>query len=175
MPSLQRLIITSDGTTADFQSRCDLAPGQLPATNNFINYISGLCGGNSSALLAFKVGAAQATATVTSTGTAANNETMLLCNSTLTAKTSGAVPASGEFNISAVVATQATSIALAINSVVLLQGTVSATSALGVVTITSLVPGLVGNGLQISEALGNVTNTAFSGGLDGTTYNIDLR
>jgi len=105
-----------------------------------------------------------ATATITSTGSAVNGETASVANQTLTAKTSGAVPANGEFNISGTVATQAASIALAINSVVALSGIVSATSSLGVVTITSTLPGNVGNGLQISESLTNVTATAFSGG-----------
>jgi hypothetical protein len=113
-------------------------------------------------------GAIQATATITSTGSATNGETALVCNTTLTAKTSGADPTAGEFDISATVATQAANIALAINSVAALSGIVTATSALGVVTITAVQPGLTGNGLQISEGLTNVTKTAFSGGLDGT-------
>lgn len=112
-------------------------------------------------------GSIQASATMTSTGTASNNETALVANVTLTAKTSGAVPTNGEFNISAVVATQAANIALAINSVPALAGIVTATSALGVTTITAVQPGLSGNGMQISEGLSNVTATAFASGSDG--------
>lgn len=107
-----------------------------------------------------------ATATITSTGSASNNETMLLCNQTLTAKTSGAVAANGEFNISGTVGTQAANIAAAINAVAALSGVVTATAALGVVTVTSVTPGIVGNGLQISESLTNVTIAAFSGGVN---------
>lgn len=105
-----------------------------------------------------------ATATLTSTGTASNNETASIANQTITAKTSGAVPANGEFNISGTVATQAANIANAINSLPALAGIVTATSALGVTTITSVVPGIVGNALQASEALTNVALAAFSGG-----------
>lgn len=112
-------------------------------------------------------GSVQAFATLTSTGTASNNETALVANVTLTAKTSGAIPANGEFNISGVVATQAANIALAINSVPALSGIVTATSALGVTTITAIQPGLSGNGLQVSESLTNVTAAAFSSGSDG--------
>lgn len=111
-------------------------------------------------------GPAAATATITSTGSASNNETALVCNQTLTAKTSGAVAANGEFNISGTVGTQAANIAAAINAVAALKNQVVATAALGVVTITSLVPGTIGNGLQISESLTNVTATAFAGGTD---------
>jgi hypothetical protein len=119
-------------------------------------------------------GAVQATATITSTGSAVNNETMSLANVTLTAKTSGAVAANGEFNISGTVATQATNIKNAINAVSGLSGVVTATSALGVVTVTSVAPGTIGNGLQMSESLTNVTVSQFSGGVDGHTYDYNI-
>lgn len=112
-------------------------------------------------------GSVQATATITSTGAAVNNETMLLANVTLTAKTSGAVAANGEFDLSATPTTQAANIAAAINAVASLSGICQATSALGVVTVTAVQPGKSGNGLQISESLTNVTVTAFTGGSDG--------
>ncbi len=117
-------------------------------------------------------GPVAATATITSTGTATAAETMLVCNQTLTAETSGAVAALGQFNISGTVATQAANIAAAINALPALKNQVSATSALGVVTVTSLVPGTIGNGLQISESLTNVTATAFSGGTDATVITL---
>lgn len=117
-------------------------------------------------------GPISATATITSTGSATNGETMLLANQTLTAKTSGAVAASGEFNISGTVGTQAANIAAAINAVAALSGVVTATAALGVVTVTAVVPGIGGNGLQISESLTNVTVTAFAGGVNATVLTL---
>lgn len=113
-----------------------------------------------------------ATATITSTGSAVNDETMLLCNQTLTAKTSGAVAASGEFNISGTVGTQATNIAAAINAVAALSGVVTATASLGVVTVSSVSPGIVGNGLQISENLTNVAVAAFTGGVNAVVVTL---
>ena len=47
---------------------------------------------------------------LTSTGAASNNDTGLVCNQTITAKTSGAVPANGEFDLSATVGTPTTDI-----------------------------------------------------------------
>jgi hypothetical protein len=172
--SLQRLIINSDLSAVGFRSVCDLSPGQLPATENFLNYIAGLTGGNYMALLSFATGAVQATATFTHTGTAANGQIGTLLNTNLTAVTAGAVPASGQFNISGTPATQAASMVLAINAV--LGTKVLATNLLGVVTITSLVPGVMGNGLQISAGnLANVAAGAWANGSDGTAYTIDLR
>lgn len=124
--------------------------------------------GGSVSLTASTTDAVAATATITSTGTASNNETMSLLNVTLTAKTSGAVAASGEFDISGTVGTQATNIAAAINAVSTLTGKVTASANAGVVTVTSVIPGLIGNGLQISESLSNVTVTQFTGGAGGS-------
>lgn len=174
--SFQRLIITTDLTADGFKSVCDLSPLQLPAANNFENYIAALTGGNQMAKLDFNVGAVQATASITSTGTAGNNETMKLCNETLTAKSSGAVPANGEFNVSATVGTQATNIAAAINAMPELQSLVSAVANAGVVTVTALVPGAIGNGLECADVnLANVAVAGFANGSDGTNYIVDLR
>lgn len=126
----------------------------------------------SSAMSGGTNGPIAATATLTSTGAASNGDTGLVANQTLTAKTSGAVAANGEFNLSATVGTQAANIAAAINAVPALKNVVSATAAAGVVTITSLVPGTYGNGLQISSSLTNVTAAAFSGGKDSTVVTL---
>lgn len=139
-----------------------------------LSWLRGFAKGTRRGSIKVKQGPIQATATITSTGIASAADTVTVANIVLTAVASGAVPANGEWNVSAVVATQATSIALAINSISTLTGKVTATSALGVVTITSVVPGLVGNGLQISENASNVTNTAFASGTDGTAYNLTL-
>lgn len=170
MASLQRIVINSSGTKADFDSKCDLSPGQLPALINLENYIASLAGGNNAASLSIKVGAVQATGLITSTGAATAAEIFTLCNVVFTARASGAT--GNEFNASATVATQATNIAAAINASTDLTGKVTATSALGVVTVTASVPGLLGNGLQLSEGLTNATITAFSGGTDGTAHTL---
>lgn len=173
--SLTRLIIDSDLSSDGFKSVVNLAPLGLDGAISFQNYIGALCGGNEMASLTFQVGAVQATGTIVSTGTAGNNETMKILNETLTAKTSGAVPADGEFDISATPATQAANIALAINSVAALSGQVTAVAVEGTVTVTAVVPGIVGNGLELADVnLANVAVTGFSGGSDGTTYVLDL-
>lgn len=173
--SLQRLIINSDLTAAGFSSVCDLSPLQLPAANNFLDYIGGLCGGNYMALLSFQVGAVQATGLLTvSAGGSANDQAGTILNVTLTGKT--ASTANNEFTVSATASVQAANMAAAINASTSLAGKVTATAALGVVTITSVVPGLMSNGLQLSAGnLANTVATAFAGGSDGTGYSVDLR
>lgn len=175
MSSLTRLVITSNGTALGFKSQCNLAMGGLDAANSFANYIAGLTGGNEiGASLAFKVGAVQATGTITSTGAATAAQAMTLLNVTLTAIASD--PANNQFVPSATVGIQAANIAACINASTSLAGKVTATAALGVVTVTSIVPGLLGNGLQISAGnLSNVSVGAFANGTDGTAYSIDLR
>lgn len=175
MSSLQRLIITSPESADQFKSIVDLAPGKREGATALAAYLESLAGGVRSANILAQVGAAQATATITSTGTAANDETMKLANQTLTAKTSSAVAADGEFDISATPATQAANIAAAINAMPELAGIVSASSSEGVVTVLSLVPGLAGNGLECADVdLANVTVAGFSGGSDGTSYELAL-
>lgn len=174
MSSYQRIVITTPGTAADFKSICDLAPGQYAGLNNFIDYLGGVPD-QYPATLAFQVGAVFATATLTVSGAGSSNgETCVVGNITLTAVTSSADPTLGQFNISATPTTQAASMVVAINTIATLTGKVSAANVAGVVTITAAAPGLLGNGLQISEGLTNVALSAFSGGADGTAYTLTL-
>lgn len=173
--SLSTIVLTAgDMSAAALQSVINFA-NKKEGSTQLAAFIDSMAGGIHVGSLSCRVGATQATGalTVSSTGPL-NNETAVVAGTTITGKTSGAVPANGEFNISTTPATAAANIALAINSVASLVGVVTATSNLGVVTITASVPGLLGNGLILTEALTNVTATAFSGGTNGTVYNIDL-
>lgn len=116
------------------------------------------------------VGAVQASATFTVSSTGpTNGQIGTLVNQNLTARTAGAVPTNGEFNINASPTVVATGIALAINSFAATSALVTATSALGVVTITAKHAGSTGNGLQISAGnWSNVVAAGFSGGNGGT-------
>jgi len=176
MSSLQRIVLTYNGTADDFKSESNLAMGGQDALNNFIDYLGGLQGGAQlGAKLDFNVGAVKASGTITvATGGSTNNQTMTICGVTLTAKTSST--ANNEFTISATAATQAANMAAAINASTNLAGIVTATSALGVVTVTAVVPGKIGNGLVMANVnLSNVTAVSFANGIDGTAYSIDLR
>lgn len=169
--SVTSIIITTVDTAAMVldQLHPQIGASALDSVDRIARYVDGIANGAFYfSSIQENIGATQAHATITSTGTATNGETMSLANVTLTAETSGADPTLGQFNISGTVAIQAASIALAINSTPALLDIVTATSALGIVTVTAVNPGLVGNGIQISEALTNVTVAQFSGGLNGT-------
>ena len=105
-----------------------------------------------------------AKALVTFTGAAVNNETLIINGVTFTAKTSGAVAANGEFDLSATVATQATNLAAAINAVAdtRIAGVVTASSAFGVVTISAVYPSYACLGYSISESMTNTAVTAWA-------------
>lgn len=173
--ALQRIVIETPLTAAQ-----DAANMRLNGTGSWRNvfalfsWLRGFAKGTRRGNMLIKQNAVRATGTITSTGIATAADTVTVANIVLTAVASGAVPANGEWNISATVATQAASIALAVNSIATLTGKVTATSNLGVVTLSSVVPGLVGNGLQLSENASNVTAVAFASGTDGTAYNLTL-
>lgn len=168
--ALQLLQISSDETTAEIESIINIEQGSQAALQSYENYFAGILGGQYRATIYASIGTVQATATMTSTGAATATEIFTLANVVFTARASGAT--GNEFNVSGTVATQAANIAAAINASTDLTGIVTATSALGVVTITASVPGLSGNAIQFSEGLTNVTITQFTGGTAGDQLTI---
>lgn len=180
MSTMVRLDLTLPSNEATFIAKT--LPINTDGHRSFVNlstYLAAIAGATYSGKCHEVTGAIQALATLTvSAGGSMNSETMSLANITLTAKTSGADPTAGEFNISATAATQAASMVTAINTVAGLKGIVTATNVLGVITLTSVVPGAVGNGLQLSESLTNVAITNVFGavtlGVDGHTFDFNV-
>jgi phage tail sheath gpL-like len=113
--------------------------------------------------------AVQASGTVTVTGMAAA-ATVTVAGIVLTAVASGAV--GPQFNIGASDTLTAVNLAAAINA----QATapsVSATSALTVVTISAKAPGRVGNFIPLAiSAGGSVSGSTLASGVDATTYSV---
>lgn len=153
MSSTHNIVLT---VADDLEATVDLDPGDSrTALKNLINYLQAMLGGRKSGTLGIRTGLAYATATLTVSSTGSvNDETMTIAGITFTAKTSGAT--GNQFNISSTPATQATNMANAFNASSDLAGIVTAEAAGAVVALTSVVPGLVGNGLEITESLTNV-------------------
>jgi hypothetical protein len=172
--SFQRIVIESPLSADGFKSVVNLAPGPYEGLQALEGFMASVAGGQQAAKLTCNVGAVKAAGTLTvATGGSTAAQACTVLNVTLTGRASD--PAANEFVVSATAATQAANMAAAINASADLAGKVVASSLLGVVTITSVVPGLLGNGLQLSAGnLGNVTLGAFAGGTDGTETEIDF-
>ena len=112
--------------------------------------------------------AVSASTTGTFTGSPSNNETITVNGVVFTAKTSGAT--GNQFNIGSSVTANAANLAAAINASTTagIINTVGATSALGVVTFFSIIPGSVGLNIPITEALSNFTVAAATFSTGGT-------
>lgn len=113
-------------------------------------------------------GAVQATGTGTFTGAAVAAQTMTIAGVTFTAS---ATPneAANQYLASATVALEAASLARAINASTTASPLVYATSALGVVTITAVQPGLTGNFIPTVDV--NTDNFTFAQALLATGAN----
>jgi len=161
--SLVRLILNSNGSTADFKSQCNLSVLGLDGINNFQSYLAGLVGGmQAGASFAFEVGAVKATATIAFASTGpVNDQTCTLLGVTFTAKTSAST--SVQFTRSNTPSVNAVNLAAKINAYSDFSGVVTAS--------------LMGNLLAplANADLANTTIVSWAGGLDGTSYSIDLR
>lgn len=180
MSVFHRIILDVPGVTAtDMLARLRLtANAKRRGYTRLAKLFHSLAGGFEPSILKLNVGAAKATATMTFTDDPAANGTFVLCGVTFTGKASGA--ATNEWNITsggsaaADAAANAASVVTLVNANATCAASVIATSALGVVTFTALVPGAGANGLVLSESLTNCTAVTFAGGSDGTAYTVDL-
>lgn len=109
--------------------------------------------------------AASATITITHANLAAD-DAIVVCRQTLTAKDSGAT-AGTQYNIGADATADAVALAACINANTTLSKYVTATSAEGVVTVTSKMKGAWGNLLSISATDNAFAISNFAGGAGG--------
>lgn len=172
--ALTRLVIDTPLTATQ-----DLANVRMNGTGSWHNvfrlmdWLRGFAKGTRRGNILVKVGAVRAAGTVTFTGRPVADETLTIANVTFTAKDSGAT--GDQFDTSAgSVTTTAANLVVAVNASTNLTGKVVASSALGVVTLTAVVPGLQGNGLDLTESMTNTTKSAFASGTDGTAYSLTL-
>jgi hypothetical protein len=125
------------------------------ALNNAENIIKGIKSGSIlGSVDVHYVAASPVAASATVTLTYANidaDDTVTVANTVLTAKASGA-NGTTQFNKETDATVTATNLAACINANTTLNKFVSASSAAGVVTITSLVKGVVGNGLALATS-----------------------
>lgn len=171
MSSIIRIDLTIPSSTATFTAKT--LPKNTDARMSFERlgaYLHAIAGAVYSGKINETTGAVRATSTFTFASTGpTNNETCTVANVTFTAKTSGAT--GNQFNISSTDTVVAANFAAAINGSTSLVGIVSATVSGAVVTLTSLAPGNVGNGIETGVGtLANTTVVAFAGGAESARY-----
>lgn len=170
--SKQVIEIETSQVADSFKSDCDLSMLGLDAVSNLSNYLNGVSGGSYPSNISVKVGAVNASGTITvaSTGSA-NDQTCTIAGVTFTAKTSGAT--GNQFNISTTPATQAANMSAAINASASLAGIVTCYADGAVVRMSCYAPGRIGNGVVAANVnLANTTFASMAGGSDGTEYNV---
>jgi hypothetical protein len=168
--AITTLITIVSGTEAagDITERLHSRSGSHPndVVNGLANYMNGLAGGQYQGSVDVSVnrsGAARASGTITFSGTGAANDTILINGVTFTAKSSGAT--GDQWNVGASATLSAAALAAAINASAsaLVSGHVTASSALGVVTITSKSYSVAGNAVTIAEGVDGSSHMAVSG------------
>jgi hypothetical protein len=174
--SFQRIVIESPLSAVGFQSVCDLSPGPYEGLQALQSYLGSVAGGQQSAKLQIQVGAVKASGTVTFSSTGpTNGQTCTILGVTFTAQSAAPSAGAAAFQVNATPATVAANLAAAINGYSAFAGIITATSALGVVTVSMVVPGTLGNYMLaiVNVNLSNAVFVNWAGGTNGTLTTID--
>jgi phage tail sheath gpL-like len=162
--SIQSMIILDQPeSSADMQALVHAETGnRFLAGKKLMNYLRSLMGGARQATVKVCVNAVKATGTITLSSHVAT-DTVTVNGITFTCVASGAT--GNQYNVGASDALTADALAAAINANTTLDGMVVATSASGVVTLTALFPGELGNGVTLAiSAHGSVSAARMAGG-----------
>lgn len=170
-----KVILTlSSGTSQAEAAKLQVATGNISALRKVQNFLDAFASGNQlaygvgappSVLVSTQGGAAQASGTLTLTSVVATN-TAAINGVTFTAIASGAT--GNQFNVGGTDTLTAANLAAAINASAssLISGYVTASSALGVVTVSSVFYGIGGNQVTLVGSTNIVASGArLTGGL----------
>lgn len=168
--AISRITITHSAKipVLDIQRKlCQPTGSQREFIRELINELKGFASGarNGSMIVELEnaTNTTKATGTITCTGVPTANDTVTIGGKVLTWKASAGNE--NEITIGGSATTSGDALAAAINANSVLAGLVSATAATGVVTITCVVPGRIGNLITTAEAGTNTTvqQTVLSG------------
>ena len=161
MPIQTELTIDHSETQVDALRRMVGKGSELDAALKFKDFVKMITSGIRPAKLALKVNAVKAIGTITLSGHVATN-TVTIAGVQLVADT--------DYTVGGDDTATAANLAQAINDDATLSTLVSATSAAGVVTITALVPGLIGHAVTLAiSANGSVSGARLASGSNGQT------
>lgn len=163
------LTIEHDEIQVDMERElvADSVNNRFQAGQRIMGYFRKLMAGHKKGKVKVGVTAAKATGTITLSSHVATN-TVTVNGITFTAVASGATGA--QYNIGADDTETASNLATSLNANTTLDGMIVATSALGVVTLTALLPGELGNAVTLAiSANGSVSAARMAGGTNGAT------
>lgn len=169
MSSINRWIVTDD--TNGVSPVGFIGATDSPTMFRKVSDHTGRCAtGGCSANLSLAHNPVAARATVTATGNGANGETLVIGGVTITIVTAGAT--GNQVNIAASPTALATALKNLINTSSSFSGLCTATSSGAVLTLICAIPGIIGNGLSLSETSASLTLTNLWGasvaGTEGT-------
>lgn len=161
------VVIAQEETSFNVQERMLAESGySMLAGLKLKNYFKQLISGIHPATVQTKTNMVKASGTITLSSWV-NNDTITVHSVVFTAKTSGATGAF-QVNIGADDTAAAVNCVTAINADTTLDGLVLASSSLGVITITALIPGELGNTVATAiSAHGTASATYLAGGTNG--------
>lgn len=164
----QMLVVAQDETQGNVERDLYAETGYKELAGLKIkDYFKNCLSGAHPAVIQTKINAVKATGTVTLSSHVATN-TVTVNGVSFACVASGATGA--QYNVGADDTETAVNLAAALNANSTLDGMVVATSALGVVTLTALVPGELGNAVTLAiSANGSVSAARMAGGTNGTT------
>lgn len=161
------IIVATDETTTNIQRDLYAETGLRElAALKLVDFMKKTCSGAHPSAVQTKIGGVKATGTVTLSAFA-NADTFTINGVVFTGKT--AAPGANEFLLGADDTSAAAAAVIVINANTTLDGMVIATSALGVITLTALVPGELGNAVTLAiSAHGSVSGSGrMTGGTNG--------
>lgn len=164
--SIIRLVVKADRNDATGMFKTQGGPASY-YIRKLASYFGSIQVGAINANVVATPGMVFATGTITNTALAAA-DTITIGAQTLTAVSSGAT--ANQFNIGGSVTITAANIVTVVNSHAVLSKVVSASSLAGVITLTAVVPGIIGNQIALAiSAHGTVSGAFMASGAEGVT------
>jgi phage tail sheath gpL-like len=162
------IIIAQDEVTGNVQRDLYAETGYRElAALKLVDYMQKSVTGSHPAVVQTKIGGVKATGTITLSSHVAT-DTVTVNGIVFTCVASGAV--GNQYNVGGSDTLTGDNLVVALNANATLAGMIIATNALGVVTLTALVPGALGNAITLAiSAHGSVSAARMASGANGDT------
>lgn len=178
---MANLVVKINSAESADNVRNGVAFGSKLGAKKFLSAVGSAIGESANLELQIKNdNAVAASATVTFSGAASADDTVIVNGVTFTGKASGA--GANEFNVGLTATASALALKNAINSSVtaLVAGSVIASVAAGVLTVTAVTPGVIGNYMTLAEGVDGggviaVSSARLVNGAEDTASSVNFR